>query len=93
MYYNSSYCSRAHRKDQRKIRINAVRADKGKATLQALLGDVFPGQEENKKAEQQWRERRDIAIQPLEYSVNDANAIAAAGFTTVLFELQTASFA
>lgn len=74
-----------HRKDQRKIRINAVRADKGKTTLQALLGDVFPGQEENKKAEQEWRARRDIAIQPLEYSVNDANAIAAAGFTTALF--------
>lgn len=75
----------AHEKEQRQVRAKSVRAERGRATLQALLGDVFPEEERYEKAEQERLERREAVTQRLDYSVNDANAIAAAGHETALF--------
>jgi len=41
--------------------------------------------EKYQKVEQEWRARREDVTQRLDYSVNDANAIAAAGHETALF--------
>jgi len=75
----------AHEKEQRQVKSKAVRAERGRATLQALLGDIFPEDEKYQKVEQEWRARREDVTQRLDYSVNDANAIAAAGHETALF--------
>lgn len=75
----------AHEKEQRQVKSKAVRAERGRATLQALLGDIFPEDEKYQKVEQEWQERREEVTQRLDYSVNDANAIAAAGHETALF--------
>ena len=75
----------AHEKEQKQVKVNAVRAERGRATLQALLGDMFPEDEKYQKAEQEWRERKEAVTQRLDYSVNNANAIAASGHETALF--------
>lgn len=75
----------AHEKEQRLLGVRAVRSERGRATLQALLGDVYPEDEKYQKVEQEWQERREVVTQRLDYSVNDANAIAAAGHDTASF--------
>lgn len=75
----------AHEKEQRQLGAKSIRTERGRQTLQTLLGDVFPEEEKYEKVEQEWQERRKVVTQRLDYSVNDANAIAAAGHKTALF--------
>ena len=75
----------AHEKEQRHVKAKALRAERGRATLKALLGDVFPEDEKYQVVEQERREHREAVTQRLDCSVNDANAIAASGHDTALF--------
>jgi hypothetical protein len=61
------------------------RARKGVAALNASLGNVFSEMRNSHVAEQEWKKRRAAENQRVEYSVNDASAIAAAGNTTAIF--------
>jgi len=61
------------------------RARKGVAALNASLGNVFSEMRNSHVAEQEWKTRRAAENQRVEYSVNDASAIAAAGNTTAIF--------
>lgn len=45
----------AHEKEQRQVSARAVRPERGRATLQSVLGNVFPEQEKYQKLEREWQ--------------------------------------